>query len=76
MSDPIETAQKEFTRWRGRERRLLDALAQVNEESRRLTDELTKVEQQIAYYDSLTRDMKRELGPSGLSSLLSSFRKS
>ncbi len=76
MPDPIETTQKEFERWRGRERRLLDALAQVEEESRRLGEELTKVEQQITYYDSLTRDMKRELGPSGLSSLLSSFRKS
>ena len=76
MPDPNLTIQKEFERWRGRERRLLEALAQVDEESRRLTDELLKVEQQIAYYDSLTRDMKRELGPSGLSSLLSSFRRS
>jgi len=76
LPDPIETAQKEFSRWRGRERRLLDALEQVEDESRRLTEELAKVEQQIAYYDSLARDMKRELGPSGLSSLLSSFRRS
>ncbi len=76
MPDPVETTQKEFERWRGRERRILEALDQVSEESRRLGDELVKVEQQIAYYDSLTRDMKRTLGPSGLSSLLSSFRKS
>ncbi len=76
LPDGIETAQKEFERWRGRERRLLDALAQVDEESRRLSEELVKVEQQISYYDSLARDMKRELAPSGLSSLLSSFRKS
>ncbi|HLE54392.1 MAG TPA: hypothetical protein VI999_04025 [Thermoplasmata archaeon] len=76
MPDPNLSIQQEFERWRGRERRLLEALAQVDEESRRLTDELLKVEQQIAYYDSLTRDMKRELGPSGLSSLLSSFRRS
>ncbi|MFA5895344.1 MAG: hypothetical protein WC985_00360 [Thermoplasmata archaeon] len=76
MPDPIETVQKEFERWRGRERLLQEALSQVEEESRRLTEELAKVEQQIVYYESLTRDMKRELGPSGLSSLLSSFRKS
>jgi len=76
LPDPNLSIQQEFERWRGRERRLLEALAQVDEESRRLTDELLKVEQQIAYYDSLTRDMKRELGPSGLSSLLSSFRRS
>ncbi len=76
MPDPIETAQKEFERWRGRERRILEALDQVNEESHRLGNELAKVEQQVAYYENLTRDMKRTLGPSGLSSLLSSFRKS
>jgi len=33
------------------------------------------VEQQVLYYDSLTREMKRELGRPGLSSLLSSFRR-
>lgn len=76
MTDRIDAAQKEFERWRGRERRILDAMNQVGEESRRLGEELAKVEQQIAYYNSLTRDMKRELGPSGLSSLLSSLRKS
>jgi hypothetical protein len=76
LTDRIDAAQKEFERWRGRERRILDAMNQVGEESRRLGEELAKVEQQIAYYNSLTRDMKRELGPSGLSSLLSSLRKS
>ncbi len=76
MPGALETVQKEFNRWRRREHRLRDALDQVDEESKRLAEELATVEQQIAYYDSLTRDMKRELGPSGLSSLLSSFRKS
>lgn len=76
MPDATPAVQKEFERWRGRERRLQEALDQVEKESRRLTEELAKVEQQIVYYESLTRDMKRELGPSGLSSLLSSFRKS
>jgi len=33
--------------------------------------ELGKIEQQIAYYDSLLRDMKRELRPSDRSSILS-----
>lgn len=75
MPDPVQTAFKEFERWRSRERRLLEALAQVDEETRRLADELVKVEQQISYYDSLTREMKRELGRPGLSSLLSSLRK-
>ena len=75
MPDPNLSIQQEFERWRGRERRLLEALAQVDEESRRLTDELLKVEQQIAYYDSLTRDMKREFGRPSLSGLLSSLRR-
>lgn len=71
---PQATAQ-EIERWRQRERRLLDALQSVDDERNRLDDELLKVEQQVAYYDSLTREMKRELGPPGLSSLLSSFRR-
>lgn len=75
MPERVDAAQKEFDRWRGRERRILDAMLQVDEESKRLTEELVKVKQQIAYYESLTRDMKRELGRPGLSSLLSSLRK-
>lgn len=47
----------------------------MDDERKRLAEELEKVDQQIAYYESLTRDMKRELGRPGLSSLLSSLRK-
>lgn len=65
----------EVERWRQQERRLLNALRAVDEERRRLSEELVKVEQQVAYYDSLTREMKRELGRPGLSSLLSSLRR-
>ena len=75
MPDAIEAAQKEFGRWRQRERRILDALKEVEDERHRLDEELVKVEQQVAYYDSLARDMKRELGRPGLSSLLSSLRR-
>jgi hypothetical protein len=50
-------------------------LDEVDVERRRIAAELEKVEQQIVYYDSLTRDMKRELRRPGLSSLLSSLRK-
>lgn len=75
IPDVITTLSREFDRWRGRENRILDALSQVDEERRRVTEELEKVDQQISYYDSLTRDMKRELGRPGLSSLLSSLRK-
>ncbi len=70
-----QATQREIERWRQRERRLIEALRSVDDERRRLDDELLKVEQQVAYYDSLTREMKRELGRPGLSSLLSSLRR-
>jgi len=70
-----QATQREIERWRQRERRLIEALRNVDDERRRLDDELLKVEQQVAYYDSLTREMKRELGRPGLSSLLSSLRR-
>lgn len=76
MSSALDTAQKEFERWRLRERRLLEAIGQVDEERGRLGTELVRVEQQVSYYDNLTRDMKKELRRPGLSSLLSSMRKS
>ncbi|HEX9340306.1 MAG TPA: hypothetical protein VF992_03940 [Thermoplasmata archaeon] len=71
----IQAAQKEFDRWQQKERRILDAIAGIDEERRRLSEELGKAEQQVLYYDSLTREMKRELGRPGLSSLLSSLRR-
>lgn len=76
MPNALEATQKEFARWRQREHRLLAALEQVDEERRRLDGELVRVEQQVAYYDNLTRDMKKELGRPGLGNLLSSLRKS
>lgn len=75
MTSAIDTAQKEYERWRQRERRLQEAISQVEEERGRLNAELERVEQQVVYYDNLTRDMKKELGRPGLSSLLSSMRK-
>lgn len=76
MPSALEATQKEYERWRLRERRLVTALEQVDEERRRLDGELVRVEQQVAYYDNLTRDMKKELGRPGLGNLLSSLRKS
>lgn len=76
MTSALDATQKEFARWRQRERRLVAALGQVDEERHRLDGELVRVEQQVSYYDHLTRDMKRELGRPGLGSLLSSLRRS
>ncbi len=75
MPGALEATQREVQRWRQRERRILDALHGVDDERRRLDEELQKVEQQVSYYDSLTSEMKRELGRPGLSSLLSSLRR-
>ena len=75
MPSPFETAQKEFERWQRRERSLLLAIEQVEEERTRLGTELDRVEHQVTYYDSLTRDMKKELRRPGISTLLSSLRK-
>lgn len=76
MSTVLETAQKEFERWQRRERSLVLALEQVHEERTRLGAELDRVDYQVTYYDNLTRDMKKELRRPGISSLLSSLRKS
>ncbi len=76
MPGANDALQKEYDRWRQRERRLLTALDQVEEERRRLDGELVRVQEQVAYYENLTRDMKKELGRPGLSNLLSSLRKS
>ncbi len=75
MTSAIDTAQKEYERWRQRERRIHEAITQVNEERVRLGAELERVEQQVVYYDNLTRDMKKELRRPGLSTLLSSMRR-
>lgn len=76
MRDAVDVAQREFLQWRLREQRLLGSLGELEEERNRLMDELATVEQQIVYYDSLTRDMKRVYGRPGLSGLLSSLRRS
>jgi chromosome segregation ATPase len=75
MPEHLRGTEKEIERWRQREKRLLEALGQVDDERLRLESELVKVGQQLVYYDSLTREMKRELGRPGLSSLMSSLRR-
>ena len=73
MTDPILGAQEDLNRWSRRERQLLDALEDLDEQEARLRGELEQVDRQIAYYESLARDMKRELEPVKLSTLLTSF---
>ena len=73
MTDPILGAQEDLNRWSRRETQLLDALEDLDEQETRLRGELEQVDRQIAYYESLARDMKRELEPVKLSTLLTSF---
>jgi len=73
MTDGLETAEKEFARWRFRERQLLDTIRDLDEEETRLQGELARVAQQVTYYANLTRDMKGTVRPAKLSSLLTSF---
>ena len=73
MTDGLDTTQQEFERWRFREKQLLDTIRQLDEEENRLESELAKVDQQVAYYQNLARDMKGTIRPAKLSSLLTSF---
>lgn len=70
MTALMESAQREFERWRLREREIVDTLRDLDEEENRLLGEIAKVDQQVTYYEDLARDMKREMGPAKLSSLL------
>ena len=53
----------ELDRWRERRAELLAVRAGA--------DEIAKVERQIAYYQALAEDMKREVGPARTRDLLS-----
>jgi chromosome segregation ATPase len=65
----------ELARWQARLSTLEKALQETEEEEARLVEELTEVEAQIGYYESLARDMKGEIAPPNLSGLLSSWRR-
>ncbi len=73
MTDILESRGTEFTRWRFRQQQLLDTMRDLDEEEIRLQAELARVDQQVAYYENLARDMKGAIRPAKLSSLLTSF---
>lgn len=58
---------------RGRE--LEAALQELDREEAALREELDEVEEQLAYYDSLARDMKRALDPPRLEGLLRTWKR-
>jgi allophanate hydrolase subunit 1 len=73
MTHGPENAEIEFARYRFRQQQLLDTMRDLDEEETRLQAELARVDQQVAYYESLARDMKGAIRPAKLSSLLTSF---
>ncbi len=72
--DPA-SVQRELGRQREREEGLLQAVRSLGEEQRRLEGELGHADDQVTYYDSLARDMKRELRRPGLSAILRSLQR-
>lgn len=61
-----------------RESAIVRALAELDRWKRRreeLRAELQKVERQVAYYEALAQDMKREVRPAKTGDLLSLFRR-
>ena len=75
MADGMRDLQREIDRQRQREARLLEAVRALEDDEARLAAELAKVGDQVAYYDSLARDMKREIRRPGLSTILRSLRR-
>ena len=60
------------------EKAILRTLSELERWKRRedeLLAELEKVERQVAYYEALAQDMKKETRPSGLRELLRTFFK-
>jgi len=75
MAHSFPLINEELVRWKRRQEEVEQLLRQLNEEEERLVRELAKAERQVSYYNSLTGDMKRELEPPGLASMLNAFRK-
>ena len=60
------------------EKAILRTLSELERWKRREADlrsELEKVERQVAYYEALAHDMKKETRPAGLRELLRTFAK-
>lgn len=74
---PMETKRilatlDERRRWEARRIELVNEIKKLPSRLRALRkEELSKIDQQIAYYDSLLRQMKKELRPRDRSAILS-----
>ncbi len=70
--DPI---WEDHRTWLRLKRELEGKLEELDREEATLLDELSRVEEQVAYYGSLTKEMKRTLDPPKLNKLLRSWRR-
>ncbi len=70
-SEEILLAIKELESWRDRKEKILNELMTLSDDDKtEKKRELKKINEQIAYYESLTKDMKKEVKPPKLGHLL------
>ncbi len=65
----------DLRKWLNLKHELERSLQAIEKEESYVMEELDKVEEQVAYYGSLTKDMKKTLDPPKLSRLLQSWRR-
>ncbi|MCJ2520888.1 MAG: hypothetical protein LN412_08125 [Candidatus Thermoplasmatota archaeon] len=66
---------EERRKWLGLKRKLESDMEGLERQESFLMQELDSIDDQVAYYGSLTREMKKTLDPPRLSHLLRSWRK-
>ena len=73
-AEKILIAIEERERWKERESELKKEIESSPKSEREAKkEELGRVKVQVAYYDALTRDMKKSVNPSNISHLLNSL---
>ncbi len=75
LDEQLKVAQLELEDWKEKRVNLEKELNETEEEEKSLLGELARIEEQIAYYESLQSDIKKELEPPKLSGMLSSLKK-
>ena len=72
--EKILLALQERDRWKERELELENEIKSApKEEKTARREELEQIKEQVAYYDALTKDMKKSVKPSKVSHLLNSL---
>jgi hypothetical protein len=72
--EKILLALEERERWKERESNLQKEIkCSSKEEKKAKQKELLRIREQVAYYDALTKDMKKSIKPSGVSHLMNAL---